>query len=240
MSINNDAASMYSSTGGFWPPVNRVFRKLGYEIVPTKARLPREVRPDYDCVMTIIDPYTFKFLDVRTCLTATLLNAYRLGLHNSAPLSILDLGTGVGYFPVVCAHYGHRVIAIDRDGNRIFEEFPKWLGVDRRSHEIRAGEPLPVMETRFDLVTAFMVNFDQYIDRDLSQWGVDEWRYFLRDVAQNQLLPNGRLVLHLNPRTTQRADILSYFRAEGAEITKGWVEFNRFARHSERTLAGVP
>ena len=151
MSIN-DAESMYSSTGGFWPPVNRVFRKLGYEIVPTKARLPKEVRQDYDRVMTVMGSYTFKFLDVRTFLTATLLNAYRLGLHNSAPLSILDLGTGVGYFPVVCAHYGHSVIAIDRDGNRIFEEFPIWLGVDRRTHEIRAGEPLPVMETRFDLV----------------------------------------------------------------------------------------
>jgi SAM-dependent methyltransferase len=239
VSISNDSASLYSSTGGFWPPVNRVFRKLGYEIVPTKARLPKEVRQDYDRVLATIGAYTFKFLDVRTFLTATIQNAHRLGLHTSTPLSILDLGTGVGYFPVVCAHYGHSVIAIDRDGNRVFEDVTRWLGVDRRSHEIRAREPLPQMERRFDLITAFMVNFDQFIETDLSPWGVEEWGYFLRDVAANQLLPNGRLVLRLNPHTASKSDILSYFRAEGAEITKDWVEFNALARQSARTLAGV-
>jgi hypothetical protein len=90
-----------------------------------------------------------------------------------------------------------------------------------------------------DLVTAFMVNFDQFIERDLSPWGVDEWNYFLRDVAQHQLLPNGRLVLRLNPHTTERRVILSYFRSEGAEITRDWVEFNGLAPQGARTLAGV-
>jgi SAM-dependent methyltransferase len=241
MIFTNESAPIYpvnsSVADTFWRPFNRVFRRLGYEIVPTRARLPREVRNDYDEVLKTIGPYTFKFLDVRTFLTATLGYAYRLGLHKSAPLSILDLGTGTGYFPVVCAHYGHRAIGIDRHGNRVFEDVCEWLGVDRRTHEIRGGKPLPVLETQFDLVTAFMVNFDQFIEGDFSPWGVDEWDYLLRDIAENQLRPNGRLVLRLNPHTTRNAEVMGFLWSKGGKITNDWVEFPNFGARGEPTRA---
>ena len=226
-----------SRADAFWRPINRICRKLGCEIVPTKARLPKPVRQDYDRVLNAIGPYTFKFLDVRTFLTATLGYAYRLGLHESPPLAILDLGTGAGYFPVVCEFYGHIAIAIDRPGNPVFEDVTRWLNVDRRVHEIRAYQPLPFLERRFDLVTAFMLNFDQYFDRDYAPWGIEEWDFFLSDVAENQLLPNGRLVLRLNPHTTKHSNILKYFQTKGAEITNDWVEFRSLAQHIVPVLA---
>lgn len=212
--------------------IRRVIQKFGYEIVPTKALLPKSVRGDYDRVLDSIGSYSFKFLDVRTFLTATLLRAHRLGLHKSRPLSVLDIGTGVGYFPYICAHYGHSAIAIDRDGNRVFEDVTKWLGIDRRPWEIKAGTPLPPLGKRFDLVTAFMVNFDRFTEREYAPWGVDEWEFFLRDIGANQLSPGGRLVLRLNPHTLGQKEVLRYFGGLGAIITNDWVEF--------RNLAEVP
>jgi SAM-dependent methyltransferase len=209
--------------------IRGIFRKFGYELVPTKALLPREVRDDYDRVLESIGAYTFKFLDVRTFLTITLLRAHRLGLHKSPPLSVLDLGTGVGYFPFICAHYGHMAIALDRDGNRVFEDVTKWLKVDRRCWEIKAEKPLPVLGRRFDLVTGFMVNFDRFSEQQYKPWGVNEWDYFLRDVAEKQLRPGGRLVLLLNPHTTRQEHVLRYFRAKGALVANDWVEFRDLA-----------
>lgn len=205
--------------------IKSTLRTFGYEIIPTKALLPRDVRDDYDRVLESIGAYSFKFLDVRTFLVTTLLRAHRLGLHKSPPQSILDLGTGVGYFPFICAHYGHSAVAIDRDGNRVFEDVTKWLGVDRRAYEINAGERLPHFGKRFDLVTAFMVNFDRFPNRDYAPWGISEWEYFLRDVAENQLRPGGRLVLVLNPHTSTQETVLRYFRGKGAVITRNWVDF---------------
>ncbi|MGH7650557.1 MAG: class I SAM-dependent methyltransferase [Gemmatimonadaceae bacterium] len=199
--------------------------------------MPREVREDYDRLLSEIGPYTFKFLDVRSFLTTPFRYAHRLGLHKSAPLSILDLGTGIGDFAVVCAFYGHKVIAIDRDGNPVFEDVTKWLGVDRRSHEIRARENLPTLETRFDLITGFLVNFDQYLESAMRPWGVEEWDFFLRDIAENQLMPNGRLVLRLNPHTTDSPEVMGFLWSKGGEITNDWVEFPNLAARYEPSLA---
>jgi SAM-dependent methyltransferase len=226
--------------------IRRVARQLGYEIIPTKALLPAAVRADYDRVLDSIGAYSFKFLDVRTFLTTTLLRAYRLGLHSSQPLSVLDVGTGVGYFPFICEHYGHSAIAIDRDGNRVFEDVTRWLGVDRRSCEIKAGTALPQLGKRFDLVTAFMVNFDRFSERGYAPWGVSEWEFFLKDIVENHLRSGGRLVLQLNPHTHSQKDVLRYFSNRGAIITNDWVEFRNLIevptairRPTKDTLASI-
>jgi hypothetical protein len=226
--------------------IKRVLRQFGYEIVPTKASLPKEVRGDYDRILETIGSYSFKFLDVRLFLTGALQHAHRLNLHSSPPLSILDVGTGVGYFPVVCSHYGHSAIAIDRDGNRVFEDVTKWLGVDRRSHEIRAGQRLPDLGKRFDLITAFMVNFDRFSEREYAPWGIGEWEFFLHDLAENQLAAPGRLVLRLNPHTMSQKVVLAYFRAKRAAVTGNWVDFPDLARclaqdadHRDRIVVSV-
>jgi SAM-dependent methyltransferase len=211
-----------------------LIRRCGYELIPVQASLPREVKGDYEAVLAEIGEYSFKFLDVKTFLPMTIRRAWRLGLHKPPPLDVLDLGTGVGYFPVVCRHYGHRAVAIDLDINPVFRDATKWLGVDRRVWEIRRFEPLPSLGKRFDLVTAFMVNFDRVREQGNEPWGPDEWGFFLSDVARNQLKQSGRLALLLNSHTERLPGVIEYFKGKAASIDLPWVVF------TSMELAGEP
>jgi hypothetical protein len=211
------------------PLIRKTLRALGFEVIPTTAALPREVRGDYEAILDSMDRYSFKFLDVKTCLPVVIKRAHGLGLHRSPPLDILDIGTGVGFFPVVCKHYGHRVVAIDRDGNQVFEDVTKWLAVDRRSWEITPFQPLPGLGLKFDLVTAFMVNFDRVDGADDAPWGVPEWTFFLRDLGANHLVEGGRVALLLNAHTMQVGEVMAYFASVGADIRGGWVVFRSLA-----------
>ena len=174
-------------------------------------------------ILDKIGRYSFKFLEVKTFLPATINRAHYLGLHKSPPLEILDIGTGVGYFPVICQHYGHRAMALDRDGNLVFEDVCRWLGVDRRSWEIERFQRLPDFGRKFDLITAFMANFDRLKDSNYQAWGVEEWTFFLDDLAANQLKPGGRVAMLLNEHTPQSPGVLPFFRERGARIDDGWV-----------------
>jgi SAM-dependent methyltransferase len=201
----------------------RAIRHFGYELIPVQACMPKAIRADYDPILEIMGSYRFKFLDVKTFLPTTLNRAYYLGLHKSKPLDILDIGTGVGYFPVVCKYYGHQVVAIDRDGNPVFEDVTRWLEVDRRSSEIKAFSPVPYQGRKFDLITAFMVNFDRYDPPEYKPWGTKEWDYFLEDMGCNHLKEGGRLALLLNDHTLQLPAVMKKFAERRAHVDGAWV-----------------
>ena len=212
----------------------KTLRRLGYEIVPTKAALPKEVRNDYEAVIDRIGGYSFKFLDIKTFVPIMLKRAHLLGLHESQPLDILDIGTGVGFFPVVAEYYGHRVVSFDRDGNQVFRDVTKWLGIDRRTWEISARVPLPSFDRRFNLITAFMVNFDR--DRNEVAWPREDWEFFLRDLVENHLAPGGRIALLLNPHTRDNKDVMDYFREQSTNVDRDslWVTFKPGCKLFER------
>lgn len=204
----------------------KALRRLGYELIPTKAALPKEVRDDYEPVVHRLGEYSFKFLDLKTFVPITLKRAHHLGLHESPPLDILDIGTGVGFFPVICDYYGHRCVAIDRDGNQVFEDATKWLQVDRRSWEITRRVPIAPLGKRFDLITAFMVNFDRDKDADYKTWPPEDWEFFLRDLVDNHLKPGGRIALLLNPHTRATKEVVDYLRTQGdVDRDAFWVIF---------------
>jgi hypothetical protein len=56
-----------------------------------------------------------KYLDITAEMRRALYNAYELGLHRPPPRTVLDLGTGCGYFPYVCNYFGHTAVAVDLD-----------------------------------------------------------------------------------------------------------------------------
>jgi SAM-dependent methyltransferase len=209
--------------------VRSVARRLGYEIIPVEAALPRPLRADYQPLLEVLGSYRFKFLDVKTFLPTTMARAHRIGLTTSSGLDILDIGTGAGYFPVVCKYYGHRAMAIDRDGNPVFEDVTRWLDVDRRSCEIHAFEPIPDLGRAFDLVTAFMVNFDRYEPPEYRPWGPSEWEFFLTDVARRHLKDGGRLVLLLNNHTRDLPSVMQFFADRAGRVDGSWVEFQTLA-----------
>ena len=205
--------------------VKKVVRRLGYDLVAVESSLPPEIRGDYQNLADAADSYSFKFLDMKTFLPITMNRAYRLGLTNSSKgLRILDIGTGVGWFPFVCGHYGHEALAVDRAGNQVFKDACSWLGVNRIEHEITPMTPLPSLGASFDVVTAFMVNFDRLADDDYAPWGVPEWEFFINDIVRHQLARGGLLTLLLNPHTMRNDAVMDLFGRIGQVDRGGWIE----------------
>jgi SAM-dependent methyltransferase len=144
---------------------------------------------------TINEGYS-KYLDLPTWMKENLIPFHMLNLHKSRPLKILDLGTGTGYFPYICSLYGHEVIALDLDIVPMYNELCQFFNINRKTHRIMKYENLPNFGVKFDLITAFMIKFNQHNQSD--QWHVNEWQFFLKDLINNQLMEKGRVFLQLN------------------------------------------
>ncbi|MBY0456079.1 MAG: hypothetical protein K2V38_01945 [Gemmataceae bacterium] len=172
-----------------------------------------------------------KYLDIEPVMRRALYSAYELGLHRSPPLRVLDLGTGCGYFPYICKYFGHTAVAVDLDEVPMYREVVDCLGVDRRVCRISAFERLPDIGPRFDVVTALAVCFNNHDQPDL--WGPDEWLFFLKDLADNQLTAGGRLLMKLNQESDgSYADerLSAFFRRCGATVAGERVYFASLAQ----------
>ncbi len=165
------------------------------------------------------DPGYSKYLDIETGMRRALYSVYDLGLHQSCPKSILDLGTGCGYFPYICNYFGHAAVALDLDVVPMYNELTQFLRLDRRVSAVRAFQNLPDLGRRFDVVTAFAICFNNHDKPDL--WGPDEWLFFLKDLAANKLTADGRVLLKLNQETDGsygKRPLLQFFRQNGAIV----------------------
>lgn len=166
-----------------------------------------------------------KYLNLRTWFSQKLSYVYFLGLHRSRPLKILDLGTGPGYFPYLCSLYGHQVQALDLDTVPMYNDMCRFFKVNRTTWRINPFEPLPNLGSKFDLVTAFMIKFNQH---DLpDQWGIKEWEFMLDDLQKNQLNPGGRIFLDFNTcsdGTWFDDSLIKYFAGRSARIYRCHVD----------------
>jgi hypothetical protein len=179
------------------------------------ARTKHELQREYGA--NRVSP--FKYFDVAAWVKSRLAIAMRLGLHQSAPMRILDLGAGSGAFAMVCMAMGHSVVGIDVDFPAkyaaIYRDLCAACSVDLRIHRIARQEPLPDVGL-FDLITAQGVMFDFRFEPDLPYdidsfeldptkqipglsriyWTVDDWLWFFRDLSQRLNFP-GRI--HVMP-----------------------------------------
>jgi SAM-dependent methyltransferase len=136
-----------------------------------------------------------KYFNLDGYIQQSLERALYLGLEHSHK-SILDLGTGFGFFPYVCKFFGNEVVAIDLPGHELFNDVTRFLGISVIPHRIEAFKHMPDLNRRFDLVTAFQASFNRY---DAAQaWGEDEWLFFLDDLFSNVLQESGEIALELN------------------------------------------
>jgi SAM-dependent methyltransferase len=166
-----------------------------------------------------------KYLDIRPWMATALMQCFRLGLHRSRPLQILDIGTGAGYFPYVCSLYGHKVVALDLDTVPMYNEICAFLKVDRRTWRVEKLKNLPNLGMKFDLVTAFMIKFNNHYSPD--QWGVDEWKFMLEDLRTNLLEEDGRMLLSFNANldgTFFDEKLLAYFLSVGGKKYRNRIE----------------
>jgi SAM-dependent methyltransferase len=169
--------------------------------------------------------HKLQYADLELWLTRAWNEARRLNLDSSAPLDILDIGMGPGYFLYVCQRLGHRCVGLDRPGFFPFwKSLRKFLGVHSTvEHEIIPKDRLPNELSKFDLVTAFRAQFNYNIN-EKRLWNLDEWAFFLDDLRENVLKPRGRLVLklarqeHKGNGGLKRSDVslTTYMRDRGA------------------------
>jgi SAM-dependent methyltransferase len=113
---------------------------------------------------------------------------------------VLDLGSGPGYFALICRTEGHHPLALDVDDDPLYAELTRYFNLPFVIHRIEPKRPLPSAGGPFDLITAFRSCFD--VKADGSPWDGEDWEFLLRDL-RSQLTPNGRVVLgfNVNPKT---------------------------------------
>ena len=120
----------------------------------------------------------------------------RLDLHKQRRKSVLDIGTGFGFFPYACEYFSHSAVCTDIKQQDLYDEVTDLLGLKKHHHAVMPNEPLPDFGGPFDVVTAYQIAFNR--PNQPEEWGAADWKFFLDDVLTNHLKPGGRLHLGLN------------------------------------------
>ena len=167
-----------------------------------------------------------KYLAIKPWMKLNLRYLYLLGLHKPPrPLRILDIGTGFGYFPFLCQSFGHVAVGLDLDMRDMYNDAIRILGVDRRTWRVEAYQPLPDLGEKFDVVTAFMICFDNHGDKS-EPWGIEEWNFLLNDLKTRQMTEQCRILFQFNrPLVEMNPKLHHLFLEKGAMIDLGRVYF---------------
>jgi SAM-dependent methyltransferase len=167
-----------------------------------------------------------KYLDLDRWIGINIRRIRQVELDLARPKRILDLGCGAGYFLYIAQLLGHSGLGLDMDRLSMFREVTRLLGVRRVVQQIEAFRPLPDFGQKFDLITAFMICFNNHKMPDL--WKVAEWEFFLDDLAKH-LTPRGRVWLELNQEydgSFYTPELKEFFQKRGASISEQKVIFN--------------
>ena len=170
----------------------------------------------------------YKYLDVCYWIKDKVARAFSMGLMDSPPMRILDLGTGAGHFLAVCNALGHETVGIDLEFP-LYVDLCALMGVDRRTWSVHPREPLPDSLGVFDLITAFQLKFDALgfdSARHYLYWSLADWDFFIRDVTGERMRYPGRLWLQLNSRVRpdgareRFTDVIAACKAAGARVNE--------------------
>ncbi len=167
-----------------------------------------------------------KYLDLDRWIGVNIRRIRQLELDLARPKQILDLGCGAGYFLYIAQLLGHSGIGLDMDRLPMFREVTRLLGVRRVVQRIQAFRPLPNFGQKFDVISAFMICFNNHKMPGL--WGVPEWEFFLDDLAKH-LKQRGRVWLELNQEydgTFYTPQLKEFFQKRGAKIDEQKIIFN--------------
>jgi SAM-dependent methyltransferase len=167
-----------------------------------------------------------KYLELDRWIEINIRRIRQIELDLARPKRILDLGCGAGYFLHIAQLLGHKGLGLDVDCLPMFAEITRLLGVRRVIHRIQAFDPLPDLGRKFNLITAFLVCFNNHKQTNL--WDVAEWEFFLGDLARH-LAPRGRVWLELNreyDETFYTRALKEFFQERGAKIDEHKIIFN--------------
>jgi SAM-dependent methyltransferase len=167
-----------------------------------------------------------KYLDLDRWIGVNIRRIRHLELDLTRPKRILDLGCGAGYFLHIAQLLGHSGVGLDMDRLPMFREITRLLDVRRVVQQIEPFRPLPNFGQKFDLITAFMICFNDHKMPGL--WSVPQWEFFLNDLAKH-LKPRGRVWLELNQEydgTFYTPELKKFFEKRGAKVDEHKIIFN--------------
>jgi len=167
-----------------------------------------------------------KYLDLEHWIRINLQRVRELGLDYAPRRRLLDLGCGAGYFLYINKLLGHDILGLDLDDLPMFRELIGLLQIPRTIARIEAFRPLPKFDCKFDIITAYLICFNNHKSDKL--WGPPEWDYFLSNAASH-LTSNGRLWLELNREydgSYYTPELKAFFEERGAELQSYRVIFN--------------
>jgi len=167
-----------------------------------------------------------KYLDLDRWIEINIRRIREVEVDLSRPKHILDLGCGAGYFLYIAQLLGRSGVGLDIDRLPMFREITRLLSVRRVVQRIEAFRPLPDLGRKFDLITAFMICFNNHKMPDL--WKVPQWQFFIDDLAKH-LTPRGRVWLELNQEydgTFYTPELKEFLQKRGATINEHKIIFN--------------
>jgi len=206
---SNRSLRRFVSQAWVWPKsemvyarIMRTFDRRGFEELKRRCYATRS--PDRAGAQD-----AFKYLNIAYYLRQNIRLGLLLGLDRTPPARTLDIGSGAGYFSLVCRHFGHEPLGMDRDKVAVFNETCRFLGIPRVIASVEPMQALAAFDTSFDLITAISFVFNHLPDK--SYWTLKEWAYFIDD-ARSRLNPGGRLFLGAVNRIGANAELQAFLR----------------------------
>ena len=202
--------------------------KFFYDYIVIKKLIDKKIEPLQKYKKVNPGESYEKYLNLNYWVFETLLRVYNLGLNKGdRKLRILDIGTGMGYFPFICKYFGHSAEGVDLGDNELYDLSVSALRVHRYNQCVMAFTPLSITN-RYDLITAFMICFNGHRTSEL--WHIGEWKYFLNTIHENNLTKNGEIFLSFNEELISEApacrELLDFFSSHGAELSENTVKIN--------------
>jgi hypothetical protein len=179
------------------PRALAIFRKAISQVRPDEVAALQE---KYHADLVDFDQNgQFKYADLPYWINHKLTRAIELDLDRRDKLSILDIGTGAGHFPLICKALGHDVIGIDID-EPLYIDICNLFGIERQYSPVKRRVRLPDFGRKFDVVTAFWISFDSmyFANRERIWWGTDDWAFLLQDLIDRQLNFPAQIRFELN------------------------------------------
>jgi hypothetical protein len=105
-----------------------------------------------------------------------------------------------------------------------YRDMIAFFGISRTGFRIEPYKNLPLLNRRFDVITAHQICFNGHKTEGL--WGIDEWDYFLGDLEEHYLNPGGTVALEFNEEPSigfYTKELRKYFESRSARIFRGRV-----------------
>ena len=229
--------------------LSRVVEKLGLQFVNKRlyrtsyftGEAERLMRPVIDRYNELVHQYPTD-ADHRKAEENQLLfliMLHWLNLQREPTLKVLDIGGRGGLFAYYCKIYGHDAYISDLESvltKSPNKELLNLFQIKSFALQIKPFESLEAKGHKFDLVTGFRTRFHSRLPFETGKeteehWGVDEWNFFLHDLASNVLTEQGRIFFMLNRlQEREKEDFVpdtlkELFRARGGRLRQHFLYF---------------